>query len=89
MSTLYQKFTLCTPTPHPQIQTGIYLILGGPKACQDAEGFFTGGFPETYIYTNILNVGTMRWWHCWHEALQKRKQNRKTWTKPQFRSLPS
>ena len=39
MSTLYQKFTLCTPTPHPQIQTGIYLILGGPKACQDAEGF--------------------------------------------------
>ena len=61
MSTLYQKFTLCTPTPHPQIQTGIYLILGGPKACQDAEGFFTGGFPETYTYTNILNVGSSFW----------------------------
>ena len=31
--------------PPPQIQTGIYLIFGGgPIACQDAEGFFTGGF---------------------------------------------
>ena len=26
---------------------------GGPIACQDAEGFFTGGFPKTYIYTTF------------------------------------
>ena len=30
---------------------------GGPIACQDAEGFFTGGFPNTYIYTTY-NIHT-------------------------------
>ena len=33
----------------------IFFILFPPLpiACQDAEGFFTGGFPNTYIYTTF------------------------------------
>ena len=62
MGKLYQNFTPCTPPPSPN--TNRHLLDfggGGPKACQDAQGFFTGGFPKTYIYTNILNVGSSYW----------------------------
>ena len=48
IGTLYQIFTPCTPSPN----TNGHLLdfWGGPIACQDAEGFFIGGFPKTYIY---------------------------------------
>ena len=45
IGTLYQIFTPCTPL--------LKFWGGGPIACQDAEGFFTGGFPKTYIYTTF------------------------------------
>merc|ERR1712209_128987 len=40
IGTLYQIFTPCTPSPN----TNGHLLdfWGGPIACQDAEGFFTG-----------------------------------------------
>jgi len=53
IGTLYQIFTPCTPSPN----TNGHLLdfWGGPIACQDAEGFFTGGFPNTYIYTTFYS----------------------------------
>ena len=50
IGTLYQIFTPCTPLPKYKLD-----FWGGPIACQDAEGFFTGGFPNTYIYTTFYS----------------------------------
>ena len=43
---------------HPQLRICVYKmglmdILDRLIPCQDAEGFFTGGFPKTYIYTTF------------------------------------
>ena len=45
IGTLYQIFTPCTPLP--KYKRAFTLFWGGPISCQDAEGFFTGGFPKT------------------------------------------
>ena len=47
------------PNKYPSPNTNGHLLdfWGGPIACQDAEGFFTGGFPNTYIYTTY-NIHT-------------------------------
>merc|ERR1712102_219594 len=52
----YIKFSLPAP-PSPNTNGYLLDFLGGPIACQDAEGFFTGGFPNTYIYTTY-NIHT-------------------------------
>ena len=41
IGTLYQIFTPCTPLP--KYKRAFTWFWGGPIACQDAEGFFTGG----------------------------------------------
>merc|ERR1711952_94989 len=46
----YIKFSLPAP-PSPNTNGHLLDFWGGPIACQDAKGFFTGGFPNTYIYT--------------------------------------
>ena len=55
IGTLYQIFTPCTPSPN----TNRHLLDfgGGPIACQDAEGFFTGGFPK-----NSPHDVQTKWW---------------------------
>merc|ERR1712067_33560 len=53
------KFSLPAP-PSPNTNGHLLDFLGGPIACQDAEGFFTGGFPKTYIYTTFGGeIGTL------------------------------
>merc|ERR1712004_153861 len=50
--------------PSPNTNGHLLDFWGGPIACQDAEGFFTGGFPNTYIYTTLMvkfggEIGTL------------------------------
>merc|ERR1711973_941902 len=62
IGTVYQISLPALPSPN----TNGHLLdfWGGPIACQDAEGFFTGVFPNTYTYTTLMvkfggEIGTL------------------------------